>query len=123
MLHRDYCAKIFGFDTFGKVYGLISCLAGLFNFLQYGLDALTHKKFHNDPKPVNIMLLSVGLAVGAVLVAYVEFKARTLDRKKLEVEAEEARVSLVPGADERVRQDRHPVVVHEYGTADGQQPH
>src|SRR6266536_5308686 len=36
----DYAAKVFGFRTFGTVYGLIICLAGLFNFSQSGLDAL-----------------------------------------------------------------------------------
>ena len=34
----DYSAKVFGFVTFGKVYGLVICLAGLFNFLQSPLD-------------------------------------------------------------------------------------
>ncbi|KAL8968905.1 MAG: hypothetical protein Q9183_002250, partial [Haloplaca sp. 2 TL-2023] len=30
----DYAAKVFGFHTFGRVYGLIICLAGILNFAQ-----------------------------------------------------------------------------------------
>ncbi|RMZ75449.1 hypothetical protein DV737_g5295, partial [Chaetothyriales sp. CBS 132003] len=49
----DYAAKVFGFVTFGKVYGLIICLAGLFNFLQSPLDAATHVVFDGNPIPIN----------------------------------------------------------------------
>ncbi|KAL0939379.1 MFS transporter [Colletotrichum truncatum] len=86
----DYSAKVFGFETFGTVYGTIICLSGLFNFLQSGLDYLFHETFGGDPIPVNVMLLSAGLAVGVMLVVYVAFKARSLRRKMLEREAEAA---------------------------------
>jgi MFS family permease len=92
----DYSAKVFGFVTFGKVYGLIICLAGLFNFTQYGLDALTHREFDNDPIPVNLLLLIVALVVGGILVGYVWRKSRTMARDKLEEEAEDAREVLMP---------------------------
>ncbi|KAJ5698103.1 hypothetical protein N7462_000108 [Penicillium macrosclerotiorum] len=66
----DYAAKVFGFQTFGKVYGLVICLAGMGSFAQTGLDALTLRSFSGDPVPVNIGLtLSTGIA-GAALVAY-----------------------------------------------------
>ncbi|KXH66550.1 major facilitator superfamily transporter [Colletotrichum salicis] len=84
----DYSAKVFGFETFGTVYGTIICLSGLFNFLQSGLDVLFHQTFGGDPVPVNIILLSVGFAVGVALVGYVALKARGLKRKMLEQEAE-----------------------------------
>lgn len=84
----DYSAKVFGFETFGTVYGTIICLSGLFNFLQSGLDVLFHQTFGGDPVPVNIILLSAGLAVGIALVGYVALKARGLKRKMLEQEAE-----------------------------------
>ncbi|OIW34399.1 MFS general substrate transporter [Coniochaeta ligniaria NRRL 30616] len=86
----DYSAKVFGFRTFGTVYGTIICLSGLFNFSQSGLDYLFHQTFHNDPVPVNLMLLSAGLAVGVVLVAYVAVKSRGIKRKMLEEEARAA---------------------------------
>ncbi|KAJ5389079.1 Protein FMP42 [Penicillium cataractarum] len=41
----DYAAKVFGFQTFGKVYGLVICLAGVGNFAQAGLDAVTLGRF------------------------------------------------------------------------------
>lgn len=95
----DYSAKVFGFATFGKVYGLIICLAGLFNFSAQGLDALTHTRFGNDPVPVNVVLLSVALLVGVVLVGYVWRRAYAMEREELEDEAEGAREQLMPGAD------------------------
>ncbi|KAF9878986.1 MFS transporter [Colletotrichum karsti] len=86
----DYTAKVFGFETFGTVYGTIICLSGLFNFFQSGLDVLFHETFEGDPIPVNVMLLSAGFAVGIMLVGYVTMKARGLKRKMLEQEAEAA---------------------------------
>ncbi|KAH0027617.1 MFS general substrate transporter, partial [Aureobasidium melanogenum] len=111
----DYSAKVFGFATFGKVYGLIICLAGLFNFSAQGLDALTHHAFHNNPIPVNIILLSTAFAVGVLLVGYVWYQSRSIEREGLEEEAEEAREVLMPGADvnNTMREHGHQT----YGTA------
>ena len=94
----DYAAKVFGFQTFGKVYGLIICLAGLLNFSQSGLDAMTHKVFHRDPLPVNILLLVIALAVGVALVGYVYHQSRHLKRDALEEEAEDAADTRMPVA-------------------------
>ena len=94
----DYAAKVFGFQTFGKVYGLIICLAGLFNFMQSPLDALTHIAFDRNPVPVNIILLGTAVVVGTLLVSYVHVKGRNMDREKLEDEAEGAREQLMPTA-------------------------
>lgn len=122
----DYAAKVFGFVTFGKVYGLIICLAGLFNFLQTPLDAATHGRFKNNPIPVNVILEAVAAAVGIALVSYVWAKSRSIHREKLEEEAEAsvggAGDHPVPGHDERVHEDHHPVDVHRndpgYGAVD-----
>lgn len=106
----DYAAKVFGFATFGKVYGLIICIAGLFNFIQTGLDALTHRTFRDDPIPVNVALLSVTLVVGIALVVFVYWRSKSIRRENLEVEAEASGATdeLMPGADEAlVRSDRH----------------
>lgn len=86
----DYAAKVFGFRTFGTVYGTIICLSGLFNFSQSGLDYLFHQTFRGDPIPVNLMLMSAGLVIGVALVSYVGYRVRTLKRKMLELEAERA---------------------------------
>ncbi|KAL8810549.1 MAG: hypothetical protein Q9200_002495 [Gallowayella weberi] len=99
----DYAAKVFGFHTFGKVYGLIICLAGILNFFQSALDALTHKRFKGDPIPVNVMLLAVALVVGLVLVGFVWYKSGKLDRDRLEDEAEGATESLIPEGNGEIR--------------------
>ncbi|KAF1955094.1 MFS general substrate transporter [Byssothecium circinans] len=94
----DYSAKVFGFATFGKVYGLIICLAGVLNFAQSGLDAATHGPFHSNPIPVNVILLSAALLVGIALVAFVARKSHRILRENVEEEAEGARERLMPGA-------------------------
>ena len=103
----DYSAKVFGFHTFGKVYGLIICIAGLLNFSQSGLDALTHTAFRDDPVPVNVALLLLLAMIGIVLVTYVWRKSLTLERDELEEEAEasEERERLMPGATDRPGRD------------------
>lgn len=72
----DYSAKVFGFRTFGTVYGTIICLSGLFNFSQSGLDYLFHRVFGGNPIPVNIILLSLGLLIGTVLVSFVTVRVK-----------------------------------------------
>ena len=86
----DYSAKVFGFRTFGTVYGTIICLSGLFNFSQSGLDYLFHKVFRGNPIPVNLILLSLGLTIGVILVTFVYVKSQGIKRKMLEEEAENA---------------------------------
>lgn len=94
----DYSAKVFGFRTFGTVYGLIICLAGLLNFSQSGLDALLHKVFNGNPVPINGMLMGSALVVGLILCAFVGWKAYTIKRDGLKIEAEHAREVVMPGA-------------------------
>ncbi|KAJ5299211.1 hypothetical protein N7476_010768 [Penicillium atrosanguineum] len=72
----DYATKVFGFATFGRVYGSIICLSGLANFSQYGLDALTHGPFHENPIPINATLAIAGFVVGIALVTYVSIASR-----------------------------------------------
>lgn len=75
----DYAAKVFGFATFGKVYGLIICLAGVGNFAQAGLDAVTLMVFAGDPVPVNVVLTGLVALVGGALVVFVWWQTRVLD--------------------------------------------
>lgn len=86
----DLCAKVFGFRTFGTVYGALISLSGAFGFAQSGLDYLFHVTFGGDPVPVNIILLSIAAGVGAVLVGYVAWQTSGMKRKMLEDEAEAA---------------------------------
>ena len=92
----DYAAKVFGFRTFGKVYGLIICLAGILNFIQSALDAMTHKVFDGDPIPVNVILLSSVIVVGIALVAYVWVKRNQMRREVWEEEAEHTGEQRMP---------------------------
>lgn len=94
----DYSAKVFGFRTFGTVYGFTICLAGLFNFSQSGFDALLHKVFNEDPVPVNLILLGTALVVGSSLAGFVGYKAYTIRREGLENEASHTRETIMPGA-------------------------
>ncbi len=100
----DYAAKVFGFRTFGTVYGLTICLAGLGNFSQSLLDTLTMKVFKGDPIPVNIGLMSAALVVGVALAGYVGWKAHLMNGKEsLVEEAEHTRETPMPNAIERGR--------------------
>jgi len=67
---------VFGFATFGRVYGTIICLSGLVNFSQYGLDALTHGPFKENPIPINASLAVAGFVVGVALVSFVTIASR-----------------------------------------------
>lgn len=73
---QDLCAKVFGFKTFGRVYGAVICLAGLFNLSQSGWDYLFEKTQEGDPTLVNLFFLVVGLVSGVLLAAYTWCEAR-----------------------------------------------
>ncbi|KAF2212092.1 hypothetical protein CERZMDRAFT_98006 [Cercospora zeae-maydis SCOH1-5] len=75
----DYAAKVFGFATFGRVYGTIICFSGLINLSQPLIDAANHEVFHDNPIPINIVLASLGLIIGVVLVAYVWTQGRQIE--------------------------------------------
>lgn len=95
----DYAAKVFGFQTFGKIYGSIICVAGLVNFSQTALDAATLKWFNRDPRPVNGGLTVSVTVVGLMLIAWVTISSRKLKRRQLEEEARYAvrREEHIPG--------------------------
>ncbi|KAH8690047.1 putative MFS transporter Fmp42 [Talaromyces proteolyticus] len=101
----DYVAKVFGFRTFGKVYGLIIALAGICNFVQTGLDALTFKAFARNPIPVNIMLTVAVLVVGFLLVTFVATKARALTLTQGQAEVLAAEQQPLIGRVENGRQN------------------
>ncbi|PIG88419.1 MFS transporter [Aspergillus arachidicola] len=94
----DYATKVFGFGTFGRVYGTIICFSGLVNFAQYLLDYLTHGPFHGNPIPINIFLATAGLIVGAALVAFVYIAEKRWREEKAEYDEERQR--LIPEEEE-----------------------
>ncbi|KAI0107087.1 amino acid transporter [Nemania sp. FL0031] len=72
----DYATKVFGFATFGRLYGAITCISGILSFSQSGLDALIHGPLNNNPTPINIILTVAGTAVGLFLTVYVAIKSQ-----------------------------------------------
>ncbi|CAK1366172.1 Protein FMP42 [Cercospora beticola] len=75
----DYAAKVFGFATFGRVYGTIICFSGLINLSQPLIDAANHEVFHDNPIPINVILASLGLVFGVMLVGYVWTQGRKVE--------------------------------------------
>ncbi|KAF8414528.1 hypothetical protein BGX38DRAFT_52179, partial [Terfezia claveryi] len=95
----DYTAKVFGFQTFGTIYGSIICVAGIFNFTQTGMDAVTAKWFHHDPRPINLILLIFVSVIGGTLWMWVTVRSKKLKRRLLEEEANRAmdNENIMPG--------------------------
>jgi hypothetical protein len=81
----DYATKVFGFATFGRVYGTIICFSGLVNLSQTGIDALTKGKFHGNPIPINAFLGVSAFLIGTALVTYVTVQVYRM-RKRLDEE-------------------------------------
>lgn len=90
----DYCAKVFGFKTFGKVYGIpltlinlgaMICIAGVFNLIQEVLDHLVNSEvFNGNPVPVDTGLLIVSVVVGGAIWAHVGVQSRRLKIPQIE---------------------------------------
>ncbi|KAB8227631.1 hypothetical protein ETB97_008438 [Aspergillus alliaceus] len=100
----DYATKVFGFATFGRVYGTIICFSGFVNFAQYGLDYLTHGPFRGNPIPINASLATAGLIIGVALVTFV-YVAERRWREEKQAECDEERQRLIPEEDEAVSDD------------------
>lgn len=83
----DYATKVFGFATFGRVYGTIICFSGLINLSQTGIDALTKTTFGGNPVPVNSVLAGLTFVIGTTLVVYV---AVNVYRMRMKLDEEDA---------------------------------
>ncbi|WYZ37212.1 hypothetical protein EsH8_II_000718 [Colletotrichum jinshuiense] len=95
----DYATKVFGFATFGRIYGTIVCVSGLINFSQSGLDSLTHGPLHGDPTPVNISLGCAGTVIGIILTVFVYMKGHAfVAGEKPALDATEERQRLLSAA-------------------------
>lgn len=95
---RDYATKVFGFATFGRIYGTVICVSGVGQLIQPALDALTHGLLENDPVPANMVFGVVGITISAALTLYVYVKTReNEEREEEEGESEEERRALLNG--------------------------
>ncbi|KAI1874273.1 uncharacterized protein JN550_002852 [Neoarthrinium moseri] len=91
----DYATKVFGFRTFGRVYGTITCLSGLVNFGQSGLDALTHGPLHGNPIPINVFMAVGGTVLGIALAGYVQIKTMKYQAEVVEESGRQERMALI----------------------------
>jgi hypothetical protein len=71
----DYCAKVFGFATFGRTYGLCNTLSGLFGLIQYPLDLANKYTFNGNPTPVNIGLTVVAATLNLAVAIKIYLSA------------------------------------------------
>lgn len=92
----DYAAKVFGYDTFGTVYGTIMSISGICNIFSQVMVKMTHDKFDLDPRPINAFLLISGTVAGLSMFAYIKLKEKVTKRRQLELEAQTAIAVLVP---------------------------
>jgi len=63
----DYCGKVFGFATFGTVYGLANSIAGAFGLILRPIDLLLKSKLHGDYTPPNVVLTGCGIIASTLL--------------------------------------------------------
>lgn len=75
-LYRDYTTKVFGFATFGRIYGSITAVSGLGQFVQPALDALTHGPLRDNPVPINLVFAVAGTVISTALTVFVYLKTR-----------------------------------------------
>ncbi|KAI1822431.1 amino acid transporter [Xylaria intraflava] len=100
----DYTTKVFGFATFGRLYGTITCISGVLTFSQYGLDALVHGPFGGDPTPINIVLAVAGTAIGLLLTFHVAMKSKGYQEAVQQTSySSEEYTRLISGRDEGYR--------------------
>ena len=83
-MSRDYAAKVFGFATFGRIYGTLIAVSGVCTLTQPGLQALVHDAFDDSPTPINLILTGLGLIVGLALIIFVTVKAKEMRQEKSE---------------------------------------
>lgn len=75
-LYRDYATKVFGFATFGRIYGSITAISGVGQFIQPALDMLVHGPLHDNPVPINLVFGMAGSVISAALTVFVYINTR-----------------------------------------------
>ncbi len=98
----DYAAKVFGFATFGRVYGCIIALSGLVNLFQPAIDAMDHDVFHDNPIPINVVFAVLAFVFGTALVVYVWSQGRQVSKLQSTQMAEYERYSVILEEDDEI---------------------
>ncbi|PQK15537.1 hypothetical protein BB8028_0005g10490 [Beauveria bassiana] len=68
-------SKIFGFATFGRVYGTVICASGVFNLVQPAVESWLSVQLQGNPLPLNIGLGVVGTVLAALFTGYVKWQS------------------------------------------------
>ncbi|KAG8930639.1 hypothetical protein FRC02_003966 [Tulasnella sp. 418] len=63
----DYCGKVFGFETFGTVYGLTNSISGLFGLVLRPIDVLVKTKLDGDYVPIDVLGIILGILSSSLL--------------------------------------------------------
>lgn len=85
----DYCVKVFGYHTFGTVYGAIICFSGMMNLLQTMLDNATHFTFKSNPNPINTLLVALTVVFGISMLVFIKSQKKKIYRELIIEEAED----------------------------------
>lgn len=94
----DYVAKVFGFDTFGLIYGTALLLSGLGNLFIPLLEYWRVSVFHLNPVPNTLIITTASFVSGLAFLLYLISQTRRIRRKQLEDEARNAPVQHMPGS-------------------------
>ena len=70
----EFVARVYGFTTFGKVYGLITLTSGLFNFIQAWLLDVTRSQLNHDFTYANIGLTTAVFIFASLFPIYITLK-------------------------------------------------
>jgi hypothetical protein len=70
VISRHTASQIFGFATFGRVYGTIICASGLLNLIQPVIDSILTGPLAGNPLSINIFLGVMGTVLAVIFAAY-----------------------------------------------------
>ncbi|KAG8987757.1 hypothetical protein FRB93_004419 [Tulasnella sp. JGI-2019a] len=63
----DYCGKVFGFATFGTVYGLTTSTSGVFGMVLRPIDVWVKTRMRGDYVPIDLVGVFFGLLAASLL--------------------------------------------------------
>lgn len=67
---------MFGFATFGRIYGTVTCVSGAAQLAQPALDAFVHGVLLDNPIPLNAFFAIMGTMLSGALAIFVYVKTR-----------------------------------------------
>ena len=91
----DYATKVFGFASFGRIYGTLICASGFFSLSQSAIDKLMHGLLNGDPTLINMTMGIMGTAIGTALTVFIWVKGRNFVHFKEEMEIDQERQLLL----------------------------